>query len=164
MGHLLRSEPYRQRVSWLRPNSPFVSVSQQANDGVPPNQSMNIAAQYLEGGSDAGRVSPSEARARLRAAFERMPLAMVLLGWDLDPRVVEACAEECALHKSDLYLWQPLLTGHGPCRPDPVWHVVALNDHPVAGLGDKLEFTFVCPNRPGANLIVACPPGCAKVQ
>src|SRR5512137_1186718 len=108
---------------------------------------MEIAVQYLEGGSHAARVSPVEAHARLRAAFERVPLAMVLLGWDLDPRVVEACAEECARHESDLYLWQPLLTGHGSCRPDSAWHVVALDGHAVAGHDHKLEFTFICPNR-----------------
>ena len=112
---------------------------------------MEIAVQYLEGGSHAARVSPAEARARLRAAFERVPFAMVLLGWDLDPRVVEACAEECALHQSDLYLWQPLLTGHGTHRPDPAWHVVALDNRPVAGHAHKPEFTFICPNRPGVR-------------
>jgi hypothetical protein len=112
---------------------------------------MNVSIQYLEGGSTAVRVSPEQARARLRAAFEDLPMAMVLLGWDLPPRVVEACTEECALQGADLYLWQPLLTAHGPFRPDPAWYVVALDDHPVVGLGHKPEFTFVCPNRPAAR-------------
>jgi hypothetical protein len=110
-----------------------------------------VSIQYLEGGRRAARVSPVAARARLRAAFERIPFSMVLLGWDLDPRVVEACAEECALHRSDLYLWQPLLTGHGAFRPDPAWQVVALDGRPVARRGHKLEFTFVCPNQAGVR-------------
>jgi hypothetical protein len=109
---------------------------------------VNISIQYLEGGTSAAEVSPQEARARLRAAFEELPLAMVLLGWDLPPRVVEACAQECALHTADLYLWQPLLTAHGPFQPDPAWNVVALDGSPAAGRADKPEFTFVCPNRP----------------
>jgi hypothetical protein len=118
---------------------------------VPANQAMNVSIQYLEGGSSAARVSPEVARGRLRAAFEDLPLAMVLLGWDLPPRVVEACAEECALQGADLYLWQPLLTAHGPFQPDPAWHVVALDGHPVIGHVHEPEFTFVCPNRPGAR-------------
>jgi len=112
---------------------------------------MNVSIQYLESGLPAAGVSPEEARGRLRAAFEELPLAMVLLGWDLPPRVVEACAEECALQGADLYLWLPLLTAHGPFRPDPAWNVVALDGHPAVGYGHKPEFAFVCPNRPGAR-------------
>jgi hypothetical protein len=112
---------------------------------------MNVSIQYLEGGSPADMVSPEEARGRLHTAFEDLPLAMVLLGWDLPPRVVEACAEECALQGADLYLWQPLLTAHGPFQPDPAWSVVGLNGQPVAGFEKKPEFTFVCPNRPGVR-------------
>jgi hypothetical protein len=109
---------------------------------------MNISIQYMEGGSPAAEVSPQEARAHLRVAFDELPLSMVLLGWDLPPRVVEACAVECALHRADLYLWQPLLTAHGPFQPDPAWNVVALDGFPVAGHANEPEFTFVCPNRP----------------
>ena len=109
---------------------------------------MSISIQYLEGGSPAAEVSPQEARAHLRVAFEELPLAMVLLGWDLPPRVVEACAVECALHRADLYLWQPLLTAHGPFQPNPSWNVIALDGYPAAGYANKPEFTFLCPNRP----------------
>jgi hypothetical protein len=112
---------------------------------------MNVSIQYLEGGATVIRVSPAQARARLHAAFGDLPLAMVLLGWDLPPRVVEACAEECALQGADLYLWQPLLTAHGPFRPDPTWQVVALDDQPIVGYEHKPEFTFVCPNQPAAR-------------
>lgn len=112
---------------------------------------MQVSIQYLEGGSPAAMISPEEARGCLRTAFEDLPLVTVLLGWDLPPRVVEACAEECALHGADLYLWQPLLTAHGPFQPDPDWSVVGLDGHPVAGFEKKPEFTFVCPNRPGVR-------------
>jgi hypothetical protein len=110
--------------------------------------SMSISIQYMEGDSSAAEFSAQEVRARLRAAFEELPLAMVLLGWDLPTRVVEACAAECALHRADLYLWQPLLTAHGPLQPDPAWNVIALDGYPAAGDANKPEFTFLCPNRP----------------
>jgi hypothetical protein len=118
---------------------------------MPATEAMKVSIQYLEGGTPAARVSPREVRDRLRAAFEILPLDMVLLGWDLPPQVVEACAAECAQHGAGLYLWQPLLTAHGPFQPDPAWRVVALDNHPVAGHGDKPEFTFICPNRPAAR-------------
>ncbi len=112
---------------------------------------MEISVQYLEGGTDAGQVAPQAARASLRAAFERVPIRMVLLGWDLPRRIVEACAEECARHHSDLYLWQPLLTGHGAFRGDEGWRVVGPNGKPLAAPDAKLEFTFLCPNQPSAR-------------
>ncbi len=106
---------------------------------------MDISVQYLEGGY-AADVSPSEARRRLRQTFERMPLARVLLGWDLDMRVVEACADECSQHGCELYFWQPVLTGHGSFTGEPSWRVMALNGEPASALDGKAEFTFFCPN------------------
>ncbi len=111
---------------------------------------MHISAQYLEGGSGSP-IAAAEARSHLREAFERVPLRMVLLGWDQDQRVVEACAEECALHGCDLYLWQPLLTGHGAFAVEPDWRVVSLRGEPVPGVEGKPEFTFICPNQRDAR-------------
>jgi hypothetical protein len=112
---------------------------------------MKISAQYLEGGTDAAQVSPRAARSRLHEALQRVPLDMVLLGWDLDARVVEACAHECTRHGCDLYLWYPVLTGHGRLSVDPKWRVLGLSGEPVAGLDGKPEFTFMCPNREEAR-------------
>jgi hypothetical protein len=112
---------------------------------------MLIAIQYLEGGVPSSRISPARARARLRAAFERLPTAMVLLGWSLPEPLVEACAQECARHKTELYLWQPLLTGDGDLRPRPAWQTIGLTGEPVGGYAGKAEFTFICPNRPAAR-------------
>ena len=112
---------------------------------------MLISIQYLEGGAASRRISTARARACLRAAFERLPVDMVLLGWNLPERLVEACAEECARGKTDLYLWQPLLTGDGDLRPRRAWHTVGLNGEPLAGHAGKTEFTFLCPNRPAAR-------------
>ncbi len=109
---------------------------------------MDIAVQYLEGGPAASDISPEAARTRLADALDRVPFSSVLLGWDLSPRLVEACAEECARHGCDLYLWQPMLTGHGSFGGDPRQHAVSLSGAPVPALDGKLEFTFLCPNRP----------------
>ncbi len=109
---------------------------------------MDVSAQYLEGGPHTSHVSPPAARRRLREALDRVPFTKILLGWDLDPRVVEACAEECTRHGSELYLWQPMLTGHGRVLGEPDWRVVDMGGLPIPGLQGKLEFTFLCPNRP----------------
>ena len=108
---------------------------------------MKIALQFLEGNTHATPISPVDARARLQEAFLRLDLSMVLLGWDLDAQVIEACASECSLHGADLYLWQPLLTAHSRCRLDPFWRVIGLDNHPVTGDGDLPGFIFHCPNR-----------------
>ena len=115
---------------------------------------MRISAQYLEGGTESAEVPPAEARSRLHDAFARVPLAMVLLGWDLDPRVVEACADECARHRCDLYLWQPVLTGHGQISVDARWRVIGPSGDPVPVLNGKPEFTFMCPNQPEAREVI----------
>ena len=114
---------------------------------------MDISAQYLEGGSGPP-ITAAEARSHLRDCFERVPLRMVLLGWDQDRRVVEACADECARHGCDLYLWQPLLTGHGALAVDPDWRVLNLRGEPVPGVDGKPEFTFICPNHRDATQII----------
>lgn len=112
---------------------------------------MLISVQYLEGGSQAAHASSAEARTRLRAAFARAPVAMVMLGWNLPPRLVDVCAEECARARADLYLWQPLLTGDGELRPQESWRTIGVDGNPVAGHAGKPEFTFLCPNRPAAR-------------
>jgi hypothetical protein len=110
-----------------------------------------IAIQYLEGGSHSAQIPREEARARLRAAFDHLPLARVLLGWNLPRPVVDACAEVCAAAQAQLYLWQPLLTGNGRFRPLPEWRTIGLNGAPVVGFNALPEFTFICPNRPAAR-------------
>ncbi len=112
---------------------------------------MEIAVQYLEGGSLLGDLSPRVARNHLRLAFERVPFTMLLLGWDLPAELVEGCATECLLHRCDLYLWQPLLTTGASFPIDPAWQVVALNGRPARGHADQPAFTFFCPNQAAAR-------------
>ena len=110
---------------------------------------MEISIQYLESTPATAGISPAEAHRRLRDAFEHVHLSEVLLGWDLDPRVIEACAKECTLHGADLYLWQPMLSGHGSFKVHPAWRIVALNGEPAGRADEKPEFTFMCPNCAG---------------
>src|SRR5512142_75773 len=108
---------------------------------------MDISIQYLEATPARAAISATEARGSLRAAFDRVNFKMVLLGWDLQPQVIEACATECERHGAELYLWQPILSGHGSFPPHPAWRVIAL-DGSAAGEADAgAEFTFMCPNR-----------------
>ena len=106
---------------------------------------MIIAAQYLEyAPSDA---TPGKVRERLRQAFELLPLSIVILGWDLPPRLEEAVAEETAQHKAKLYRWHPLLASDaGFALPDE-WQTINLHGAPVPGFKGLPEFTFICPNR-----------------
>lgn len=109
-----------------------------------------FSIQYLEAGPHIADLPPQVAAARLRAAFERLPLAMVLIGWQLPDATLQACAEVCEQAGATLYRWQPLLTGDGIFTPRPEWQVIGLNGQPVAGFQQMPEFTFVCPNRPAA--------------
>lgn len=109
------------------------------------------AVQYLEAGPEVAGIAPDAARRRLRAAAERLPISMVLLGWNLSPALVEACAEETRLMGARLYRWHPLLTGDSVFCPRPEWRTISLSGRPVPGFRDLPEFTFVCPNRPAVR-------------
>jgi hypothetical protein len=109
------------------------------------------AVQYLEDGPGVSGISPAEARAKLRAAAERLPISMVLLGWNVPPALRDACAEETRRAGAQLYRWHPLLTGDGVFSPRPEWRVIGLAGRSVSGFRDMPEFTFVCPNRPAAR-------------
>ncbi len=104
-----------------------------------------IAVQYLEGLSD---VQPQKARDKLCRAFDKLPITMVLLGWNLPDSLLNVCADECDQRQVPLYRWQPLLTSDGEFMPKPEWCTVGLNDEPVQGFEGLPEFTFACPNNP----------------
>jgi|GEM_PF-1183502 len=104
-----------------------------------------IAIQYLE--HTAG-VSAHNAREKLRAAFDILPIEKLIIGWNLSESLVTMCADECRKNGTSLYLWQPLLTSDGLFSPDPAWYTVGLNNKPVPGFEQLPEFTFACPNRP----------------
>jgi len=109
-----------------------------------------LAIQYLEPDPVVAAIASTDVRAQLRAAFERLPISCVILGWDLPGVLMEACAREVARASAQLYLWHPLLTGSAAFEPRPEWQAIGLTGEPVPGFRGLPEFTFVCPNRPAA--------------
>ncbi len=55
-----------------------------------------FAIQYLEPGPHITQLSSLAVREKLRAAFERLPIDMVLIGWRLPDPLVDACSTSLA--------------------------------------------------------------------
>jgi hypothetical protein len=89
------------------------------------------------------------ARQRLRDACMRLPISMILLGWDLPPKFEEAIATETVRQGARLYRWQPWLTADSRTNLPPEWTVVGSDDIPIPGYNADPAFTFVCPNQSG---------------
>jgi hypothetical protein len=113
-----------------------------------------FVVQYLEASPKVAAIPPSEARARLRAAFQRLPISSVLIGWDLPRATLDACRNEVTRGGAQLYRWHPLLTGDGTFFPRNEWRAIGLGGEPVPGFRGLPEFTFVCPNRPAVRTAV----------
>ncbi len=109
------------------------------------------AVQYLEDGPEVSTITPADAARKLREAAERLPVSMVLLGWNTPRAVREACAGETLRTGATLYRWHPLLTGDGVFFPRDEWRTIGLSGRPIPGFRGLPEFTFVCPNRPGVR-------------
>ena len=107
-----------------------------------------FALQYLEPSPDYATLDPKAVQAKLRTAFDLLPIRYLLIGWDLPPRLVDVCAAEAQRAKVLFYRWQPLLTDDGTLQPEAGWQTIGLQGEPVPGFQDMAEFTFVCPNRP----------------
>ena len=110
-----------------------------------------FAIQYLEPSSDTIVLISADVRARLRAAFERLPIDIVIVGWDLPQALVKTCAQETARRNVQLYLWHPLLTGSSTFEPRVEQQAIGLAGGPVPCHHDLPEFTFLCPNRPSVT-------------
>src|SRR5512140_137575 len=108
-----------------------------------------IAVQYL--GSRPKEASPADVRRKLREAFDRLPISLVLLDWDLPPALEEAVAEETRAHQADLYRWQTWLTGDSNTDLPAEWSVININGQPITGYANDPDFTFICPNRSGVE-------------
>ena len=104
-----------------------------------------FAVQYLE--SPYPNASPATVRRLLRQACERLPISLVLLGWELPPALEEAVAEETSRQHAQLFRWQPLLTGDAHTDFPPEWATVGPSGKSIPGHGGLPEFTFICPNR-----------------
>ncbi len=104
-----------------------------------------FAVQYLE--RPYPDATPANVRRRLRQACERLPISLVLLGWELPPAIEEAVAEETTRQHAQLYRWQPMLTGDAHTDLPPDWATYGPDGNPIPGHGGMPEFTFICPNR-----------------
>ncbi|HDQ74132.1 MAG TPA: hypothetical protein ENN19_18870 [Chloroflexi bacterium] len=112
---------------------------------------MIFAVQYLEDSPYVQRITPDEGRERLRDALARLPISMLVLGWNVPDPLLDVCAEEAAQAGAQVLRWHLLLSGDGAFVPRPEWQVMGLDGEPVPGYMDMPEFTFVCPNRPAAR-------------
>jgi len=110
-----------------------------------------LAVQYLEGGPGVGAISPDDARARLRTALERLPVSIVIVGWNLPSALLAVCQQEAGRAGAQLFRWHPLLTGDGVFVPRPEWQTVGVDGERVPGFRGRPEFTFVCPNQPAVR-------------
>jgi hypothetical protein len=104
-----------------------------------------FAVQYLE--SRYPDATPTTVRRRLRQVFERLPISLVLLGWDLPVFLEEVVAEETTRQHAKLFRWQPILTGDAHTDLPPEWVTLGPGGDPIPGHDGMPEFTFICPNR-----------------
>jgi hypothetical protein len=109
-----------------------------------------FAAQFLES-YDPAQHTAQTVRAHLQEAFARLPLDILIIGWDLPVEIIEACANESSRHNALLYRWQPLLSGDGTFIPRPEWQTIGATGETIQGFKGMPEFTFVCPNRPAVQ-------------
>ncbi len=115
-------------------------LSGEMGDGAP-----RVVAQFLEGGTAFGVISPDAAAACLRRACATVPITDVCLGWRLPSKLVDVVADEARQLGCSVWLWQPLLSGDGihvPAR-DSARGPLA----PVPWPNGKAEFAFDCPVR-----------------
>ena len=108
-----------------------------------------FAVQYL--GSRPKEATAKTVREKLREAFQRLPISMVLLDWDLPPRLEDAVATEVQNQKAQLYRWQTWLTGDSQTDLPTEWAVIGLDGQPIAGYENDPDFTFICPNTSGVE-------------
>jgi hypothetical protein len=112
-----------------------------------------LAIQYLGGTLPPSRTI-QQVQTRLQAAFDRLPLEMVLLGWEAHDDFVRVCAEVCKQNGAKLYRWQPLLTEDGAINLKAAWQTIGLTEKPIVGFQEEADFTFVCPNHPEARATI----------
>ncbi len=112
-----------------------------------------FAVQYL--GSRPKNATLKAIRARLNEGFQRLPISMVLLDWDLPPAVEEVVAKETALHNAKLYRWQTWLTGDSHSDLPPEWATIGLEGDPIPGFENEPDFTFICPNHSAVEEFLA---------
>jgi hypothetical protein len=112
---------------------------------------MILTIQYLESGPQLIMLDPRDVLCQLAEACHILPIIHLLIGWDIPPRLFQACREEVTHLGLRLLCWPPLLTGDGVLPPFPEWHVVGLDGNRVPAWQEKPKFTFLCPNHPSVQ-------------
>ena len=119
-----------------------VILSGEMGDGAP-----RVVAQFLEGGTAFGVISPDAAAACLRRACATVPIDRCLPRLAPVPAraVDDVVADEARQLGCSVWLWQPLLSGDGVRVPtrDSARGPLA----PVPSPNGKAEFAFDCPVR-----------------
>ena len=110
-----------------------------------------FVVQYLESCPELEEYAPEEVQQKLRAACEILPISIIILGWDVPPRLIEVCGKEAQRANARLFRWQPLLTSDGEFPVKTDYQVIGLSGRRVAGHLNMPEFTFMCPNNPDLN-------------
>ena len=106
-----------------------------------------FAIQYLEYLPQGA--TPSAVRQRLHEACLRLPISLVLLGWELPEAIEQEVADEASRQNLRLFRWQPWLTGDAGTDLPAEWAVRGLDGSYIPGHNNLPEFAFVCPNRSG---------------
>jgi hypothetical protein len=107
-----------------------------------------ITIQYLEPGDHIAEITPDQCRKKLQAAFNRLPIDGLLVGWDIPAGLEDVCREITTRFGAKLYRWHPLLTGDGTLYPEVAWRTRNHKGLPLSGFRNLPEFTFICPNNP----------------
>jgi len=110
-----------------------------------------ITLQYLEDASDLPERSTAAVLEKLRAAVRILLFSHLLIGWNLPPRLLEACRKEAERLNLQFLRWHPLLTGDAVFQPKSDWQVIGAGGQRVPGYRGMPEFTFVCPNHPAVQ-------------
>lgn len=105
-----------------------------------------ITIQYLEPGNHIAEITPDRCRRKLEAAFDRLPIDSLLLGWKLPAELEDVCREITTQNGVKLYRWHPLLTGDGSIYPEMRWLTQNYIGLTISGFRDLPEFTFLCAN------------------
>jgi hypothetical protein len=107
-----------------------------------------ITLQFLEPGPHIDNLSSNAVRNKLRAAFEILPIDVLIIGWKMPNKLADICREEVDCFDTKLYRWHPLLCTDGNFKTRSEWQTRNLRRVLVPGFRGLPEFTFLCPNNP----------------
>jgi hypothetical protein len=104
-----------------------------------------LTIQYLEPSPELESLPPNQVGLQLQKAFDLLPFTHLLIGWEIPPRLLEACKKIAERYAIKFMRWHPLLT-YNQAPLDPSLQVINVLNEPIPGHGGMPEFTFFCPN------------------